>query len=536
MSMEDPHSKGPSFSRKRPVQPKQKPERRTDDPADSPATLSHKMAAISSMRASTVEADKREKSSGKGISRMLSSLPDALARIDRKLTLSDSMVAGDGFHDDSTSASPSRSMTKPEPDPGSIRAIFWYLFRFGLYTLGPLKSQSRFVVIGMWIVLSLSISAQAMVWLGPGVVTSGSVYISKEFLLRLAGSTSAAFIIYVIIGMCFYWLADNDDKSGPITGVGIVVNACAPLMLVQTAYILVHHALLGESFWRGATLGGASPWNEWVFPVVWVWSGIRLAQAATALTSTGSGLRQMAPMILFFIPVLAGAGLHPAVAHIARQDVVKEWAVLREQFLAPDMTFDSERFARLERNLPFHADEARSELYLYRLQVRFREGDFDAALEDARRLERLFPSGSAMDFVAKGLTAFLAGRQDEARRLWSRAIEKDADCLPAHRWLALVSVGEDPEKAERHARFLMQKDPNVFHLFLLVRILESRDMPEDIWQAMLEVNAPPEKWYPLTLLHGGLAAQTLQKTKRAEQLLRLAAEKGLTPEEGRDSI
>ena len=151
----------------------------------------------------------------------------------------------------------------------------------------------------------------------------------------------------------------------------------------------------------------------------------------------------------------------------------------------------------------------------------YRQGDLDAAMEDALRLDRISPSGSSMDELAKGLHLLLKGRLDLAVPRWESAVALDPACLPAHQWLALASL-EDVGEAESHARILMEADPNVFHLYLLVRILDAQDKHAAIWEAQFDVDAPPEEWYPLTLKQMGEAAAHLGKEKRAERLLNLA--------------
>ena len=249
MSKEDKTSKVPTFMTKMSAQLKEKNKSSTEEAAENSATLSRKMAAISSLRESTLRGGNKMDRSSKERGKILSSLPDALARIDRHLTLKDSEPSGEYDGQDSGAPAPSQGIPLENVVPGSVRSLFWYLFRFGLYTRGPLRSQGCFTAFGMLLVLSVAMSAQSMVWLGPGMVSSGSLYISTAFLMRLALSSGIAFAVYTGAGWCFGRLARRHvQEGGWVFGISIVVNACAPLMVAQTVYILVHHAFLGEAF------------------------------------------------------------------------------------------------------------------------------------------------------------------------------------------------------------------------------------------------------------------------------------------------
>jgi tetratricopeptide (TPR) repeat protein len=414
--------------------------------------------------------------------------------------------------------------------------MLWFLFRFDRFVEGAVAHQSRFFVVGWCFILSLSLSVQLMEWMGPGVVTSGPVYLSRTFLLCLALSMVAGVGGSVALGAVLSLLSDRKEGGLRIfDGFCIVVNAFLPLAVVLSTYLLVHHAFLAEAFWRGAVLTLTAPWAEWVFPLAWLWSGLRLAQAMPLVMPEGSALVLPARIAAIVVAMTAGGMLHPAVAALAGQDALVRWEKEKSSALGPAGALEEDFFHQMETGIPFHAVDARSELYLYRLQQQFLLGNMQGARADARRLERLSSRRSPREDVAQGLISFLDGRQDLAVQRWKRAVEKNPDTLAAHRWLALASVGSDPGRAEHHARILMQKDPHVFHLFLLVRILESQHKDAEIWEAMLEVNAPPEEWVPLTLLQGGLAAQSLGKTRRAEQLLALARERGQVVPETADS-
>lgn len=499
-------------------------------------TLSTKMAAISTLRESTLQMKPQGAAPQRSRETVMSTLPDALSQVDRKLHLNESQLmstAASGDPAGSSSVGPAR----PKPvDPGSLRYALWFLFRFDLFAEGPLSRQSRFFVVGWCLILSLSLSVQLMEWMGPGVVTSGPVYLSRTFLLCLAFSLAAGLGGCVGIGALLSLLSGQKEaRLRVFEGIRIVVNAFLPLAVVLSTYLLVHHAFLGEAFWRGATLSLTGPWSEWIFPVAWLWSGLRLVQALPVVMPEGSALLLPARIVAILMTLTAGGMLHPSVAASAGQDTRVRWEEEKSNVLGSAGALEEDFFSRMETGLPFHAVEARSELYVLRLQQSFRLGDMEAARADARRLERLSPRRSADEDVAQGLISFFDGRQDLAVRRWESAVEKDPEHPAAHCWLALASVGSDSGRAEHHARILMQKDPNVFHLFLLVRILESQNKDSEIWESMLQVNAPPQEWVPLTLLQGGLAAQNLGNIRRAEQLLALARERGQVVPESADS-
>jgi len=529
MPSEPSNSKIPSRSAPVPAQAGAAPKEVTETSKEVSARISEKMAAISTMRDSTTRGVQKKAKSQREKAMNFSSLPDALARIDRRLNIENSpqpSLKEESAHNDATK----KQDVLDDPPPGSLRSLTWLLFRFGRYVHGPMLRQSPFTVIGVWFILSLSLCAQVIDWVGPSLTMATSLYASPEFYLRLLASFVAGALLYLLTAIGFKFLASTDElQVGLLYSLQIVVNAFLPLAAAQSLYILIHHAFLGEAFWRGAILGISPFWGFWVFPLAWAWSGLRLSQAMSSLIPFTSGRHHPAKTVTAGIVLFLGLGFHPTIEEAVRHDALIEWSARRKQLLDPQRTLNDSFFLRLEKSLPFHATQARTELYLFRLQQRFRQGEISLALEDAMRLERISPRGTAMENVAKGLGHFLRGGQDAAIRSWNTALNIDPDHLPAHRWLALASVGKDTKKAEEHAAFLMENDPNVFHLYLLVRILESQGKWAEIWEAMLHVDSPPESWYPLTLLQGSVAARELGMVRRSEQLLRVANRKEATP-------
>jgi hypothetical protein len=76
----------------------------------------------------------------------------------------------------------------------------------------------------------------------------------------------------------------------------------------------------------------------------------------------------------------------------------------------------------------------------------------------------------------------------------------------------------------------MTSEPNVFHLSLMVRILFVQEKYQEIWDVMLDVDTSPEKWDPVTLYQGGIAASKLGNLRRSATLLALAKVKGFEAE------
>jgi hypothetical protein len=498
-------------------------------PPVNPAALSEKMAAISSLRESTTQKPgKKPAWHERGLAQ--SSLPEALSRVDRRLRMEGVPQRISDAQKALEKARSSDEVQMEDPDPGPVTALIWFMLRFGRFVQGPMLRQTPLMLIGLLILLSMTFCVHLMEWTHPSLTTITSLYTSPAFFLRLGASFVFAMCFYLGISfLLIRWIRSGETGISTLFGLRIVVNAFLPLGVVQIIYVLLHHLLLGEAFWRGATLGVSSAWSLWVFPLAWLWCGFRLAQAVSALVVMSVSRRVLVKSMFLVAAALFSGLLHPAVVEWVHQEAVEEWDVQRKQVLQPGAQLNEAAFAEIERKLPLHAVQARQELYLFRLQQYFRQGDLDAAEEDAIRLERISPENSAMDHLAKGLHLFLRGRLDLAVKRWNAAVEVDPDCLHAHQWLALAAVGDNAQEAESHARILMHLDPNVFHLYLYVRILDMQDKHAAIWEAMLDVDAPPEEWYPLTLLQGGLAAQELGRTRRAERLLTLAQARGLSP-------
>lgn len=498
-------------------------------PGSSPASLSEKLAAISTLRESTPREENRRKRSWRDGDLAPSSLPEALSRVDRKLR----MDALPQQTEEKESAD--EEVQIEDPNPGIFSEAFWFIFRFGRFVRGPMLRESRLLLIGILFFLALSMCAQTLEWVGPAFSATRTLFSPSVFSLLLALTVVPAVLFYTVSGwVLLRGMRNAASEVNPLFGLRVVVNAFLPLGMVQSVYLILNSVVFREAFWRGALPEWAAVWNLWVFPVCWAWSGFRLAQATCSLLPVSHSKKVLLKTGCLGAGLILGALLHPDVAAWFHQDAVREWSVHRKRFLEPGATLELEVFDRIEQNLPFHAVDLRSELILFRLQQRFRQDRMDLVLEDALWLDRISPPGSAMDDVAKGLTLFLRGRLDLAVSRWNSAVGKDPDCLPAHQWLALASVGNDVQEAEQHARVLMKKDPNVFHLYLLVRILDVQNKHAAIWEAMFDVEAPPEEWYPLTLLQGSRAAEELGKAKRAERLRTLAEARGFGPADAPD--
>lgn len=505
-------------------------------PEVNPAALSEKMAAISSLRESNSPSGSKIGGNWHERAKMMSSLPEALSRVDRRIRLQnlpEHMQEAERAMEEALS---SEELLAEDPDPGTLRVLTWFLFRFGRFVRGPMLRQTPFMLIGLLIILSMSFSAQGMEWTMPSLTSVSSVFVTGSFFLRLLVMVAAAAGFYLLLSLLLvHLLKVGEDRARLMFGIRVVVNAFLPLAVVQSFYVLLHNAVLGEAFWRGAPLGITAVWTTWIFPLCWAWCSFRIAQAVCTCLEIDLLPRIFVKTGAIALGCVMAAPLHPAVVGWTHQGAQHDWNELRRQVQEPGSSLNTEAFSRLEKGLPLHATESRRELYLYRLQQHFRQGDTDAALDDALRLDRISPEHTAMDHVAKGLTLFLRGRLDLAVQRWKTAVELDPDCLHAHQWLALASVGANVEEAEHHARILMRQDPNVFHLYLLVRILDSQEKHAAIWEAMFDVDAPPEEWYPLTLLQGGMAARELGKVRRAERLLTLAEARGLVPEPAPDA-
>ncbi len=498
----------------------------------SDAALSEKMAKISSIRESGGPTDDVRSFSEKH--KGASTLPRAMARVHQKRQ-------EDKIRERLTGKS-SRAKTllkRPEisddlnvgdPQPGLGKSFLWFLFAYGRFAKGVLLVQTLPVTFLFLMVCGLGSIQFSMVWLSP-VGGPGQIYNSQFASRVLAGGMLLGMGSYLLASLVIYLvLMKKSGGIGKFYGLKIVVNAFLPLALGQLLVLGYATFTLGEPFWRGQVPEGYGLCSRYILPALWIWGGYRIAQAIAGLFSltflsrlwlkTGMTLGMILPVLLM------GSGLTSGLN--SRAD--NEWELLELDLMGASETLPVERFNEVEDRLAFRDVEKKERLYLLRMQNLYRQDLLDSARADALRLDRMALSGSDVDELAKGLNYLFQDRLDLAIPRFESAIKLNSGCFPAHQWLSLALVATDIAKSEAHARILMQYDPNVFHLQLLVRILFAQEKYQGIWDAMLLVDAAPEAWDPVTLYQGGVAAENLGNPRRAEVLFALARSKGLESE------
>lgn len=493
------------------------------------AALSGKMAEISSMRESGTPIPEHKSYGAKN--KGGSTLPQAMARVHRKHQEDEIRERLQGKKNTGKpevhKAGISSDLRMEDPDPGFEKSLFWFLFSFGRFSKGVLLVQSLPVTLLFWMLCGLGSILLSVGWLipvaGPGPVYDSlftSRVLAGGMLLGMGGFLAASLALFLILRKKF-------GGIGKLYGLKVVVNAFLPLALGQLFTMGYGTLSLGESYWRGNVPAGYAFLSNVLLPGLWIWGGYRVAQAATGLFNmnfvTRIWLRTGITLILS-VPVLLYAADLPSILH---RGLYGDWEHLKRETMASPEPLPLNRFDDFEKRIPFREVDLRRELYLARMQNLYRADQMDAARADALRLDRMAIPGSPEDELAKGLNYLFLGRLDLAIPRFQSAIALDPDCTPAHQWLALGLVATDINAAEEEARILMKSDPNVFHLQLLVRILFVQQKYQQIWDAMLTVNAPAEEWDPVTLYQGSVAAASLGKLRRSETLLSLARSKGL---------
>ncbi|MEX2607270.1 MAG: hypothetical protein WD708_07990 [Kiritimatiellia bacterium] len=498
--------------------------------SDTSAALSGKMAKISSIRDSTGfrESDPAWKEKAGAAS----TLPEAMARVNRKHRNEELKKQLDTTTPESSRPMKRQTTREPlnmeDPEPGPMRTLYWFVFRFGRFANGVLLAQPIGYSVVFVFLVALGSVYHSLGLLVPGSPGPNRLF-GSGFPLRVVGGGVLLGVI-CFFGVSFIFnrvLQARCGKVGKGFGYKVVAQAFAPLAVLQIMALIAFSLLWGEAFWRGATPAGFGPVHFVLIPLFWLWGGFRLAQALCGLFAprflSRLGLKGGLAGVAGCLGILLTHGL----AWLDTTSHAEAWAELKSDVMQSGAALPIERYDRMEKQLGFRDVSRRRELYLWRLQAHYIRDDRMAARADALRLDRMEPPGSPYRELARGLNLLMQDRLDMALVRFESALEKDPGCLPAHQWMALAYVGRDLSVAESHARRLMGAEPNVFHLQVLVHILFARNKHQEIWDVMLTVDAPPEEWDPLTLAQGGISARALGKYKRADILLDLARRKGL---------
>ena len=496
------------------------------------AALSGKMAKISSLRESKGEGSE-DKNSYK-TSKATSTLPAAMARVHRQHQEDEirERLRGSTPKEKKLVRKPSESadVQVEDPDPGLGLSTLWFWFSYGKFAKSVLLVQPLQVTVLFWLICGFGFILSSVGFLAP-LPGPGPVYNSTFAAQVMGGGILLGLLFYLLGGELFYLVVKK--KFGGVShllGLKVVVNAFLPLAFAQLITMGVGTFMLGEPYWRGEVPPGYTVFSEIVIPFAWIWGGYRVAQALTGLFSLPFPSRmslKTAVVVLCALPMMVWAS---GVSGFMQKRVNEKWELLNRDAKASAQPLPISRFDEVLVLIPFRDTERKQRLYLFRMQAYYRLDQMDAARADALRLDRMAIPTSAEDELAKGLNYLFQNRLDLAIPRFESAIAKDSDCAPAHQWLALGQVGTHIDRSEHHARILMQSDPNVFHLQLLVRILYVQEKYQDIWDVMLMVEAPPDTWDPVTLYQGSVASSKIGKPRRAEFLEGLARGKGLETE------
>ncbi len=500
---------------------------------DFSAALSGKMAKISSIRESTdfkgSDPNWKEKAGA------TSTLPEAMARLNRKHRneeLRNQLDTSKPVSGKSLKRTPTKEpLNVEDPAPGPMRTLHWFIFRFGRFANGVLLAQSIWYSVFFAGLVALGSIYHSLGLLVPGTPGPNSL-LGGAFVLRvLGGGFLLGLVFFSALSFLFNWVVGaRYGKVGNGFGFKVVAQAFVPLAVCQILAVMVFSLLWGEAFWRGATPDGFEVVHFVLIPLFWVWAGFRLGQAVCGLYAPRFLSRLLIKGVLVCVTGGLGLLLTRGLSRLEAGASMEAWSDLKADVMQSGAALPIEHYDQMEKRLGFRDVSRRRDLYLWRLQAHYIRDDRMEARADALRLDRMEPSGSAYRELARGLNLLLQDRLDLALPRFENAVEIDPSCLPAHQWMALAYVGRDLSVAESHARRLMEAEPNVFHLQLLVRILFARDKHQEIWDVMLTVDAPPEEWDPLTLAQGGMSARILGKDRRADVLQDLAERKGFDSE------
>lgn len=484
------------------------------------------MAKISSLRESGGPELKKNYKGDKATS----TLPGAMARVHRQHQENEMRDRIQGKISDKKESRMRSKMTEhfqmEDPDPGSIKSILFFWGFFGRFAKSVLLVQPLQLTLLFYLLVALGSIEWSRAFLSP-LPGPGPVYDQNFAASVMAGGVLLGLSLYFLISFTLYFALNRRHGGiGKMFGLKVVVNAFLPLALGQFIFMVLGTLWYGESYWRGMMSPELTNVRIWVLPALWIWGGYRVAQAVTGLIEMSLPVRiycKCGICLLAALPVLFARVdlIHPGAAALEQ-----DWAALKKDVMISGAALPINRYNQMEKRLAFYDTVRKRDLYLYRMQALYRMEALDQARADALRLDRMALTGSADDELAQGLNYLLQNRLELALPKFEAALKLDPNCNPAHQWSALGLAGSDLDAAEVHARILMENDPNVFHLQLLVRILYAREKYQDIWDSMLLVDVPPEDWDTLTLFQGGEAAQALGNTRRADFLHALARSKG----------
>jgi len=482
--------------------------------------ISSRLASISSMRNSRDLANNPAESPERNAA---SSLPEAMSKVSRSHRL-EKMKRDVKASKKKEKASEAPSLIVGDPAPKPAKAWLWYVFHFGRHANGVLLTLPLWISLSAAFVVALaSVLYSFPLWIpgdpGPGSFLNDRVLVNiigMGILTGLATLIVLSLIIHAAVSLMI-------TKLGYGFGLKVLTHALIPPALFQLVTGLFWSLQAGETFWRGGLPPDAALYYLWLLPLAWGWGGLRIGQALSALLPLTLLTRWTLKLFSFLIWAGLTWGLGywqlPPFQEPAGWVKLEEAARTGEELSAELLTLTAVSLN------PRDTERWRT-LYLQRFQFYYRGEDTRRAREEGLRLYRRERRGTAYNELAQGLIFMALDRTELALPKFHLALELDPDCLPAHRWLALAHAGTDPEIAEHHAVELLHASPTVFHLQLAVRLLYARGNYEGIWDAMLQVEAPPRDWDAMTLYQGGVAARNLGREQRAGSLLTLAREKG----------
>lgn len=463
-----------------------------------------------------------------------STLPETMARLNRENRFRERVNralgkdgGGEGGPKNSSSSEPSdeRTYVVDDPSPGPGQAVFHFVFLFGRFANGVQLAQPVGLTLACLVVGALGMILPFLPWLVPDVASPTPI-VDGGFLTRVfASGTAGGLAAYVAMSLLFNLaVRARFGRVGLLFGLRVVTGALFPLAVVQVACLATGLSPGAEAFWRGAPPEAVRGIQTYVFPLLWTWGGLRLAQAVARMDrmplAPAAALFTIVPL-LFFAATLPS---HPAWRAWRLAPLAEEVADVEARMGDPDSR-TLQDLASLENRLPFRAVRLRRRVYEAKIEALARMDRPRRARAACRQLEFSSPPKSPQWFLARGVNVHLLDkRPDVAKNLLLQAVEQNPELAAARKWTARALRSENPEAALPHARKAFELSDTVRMFTLYLDVLELLDRPGEIWDAMLATERPPETWPDDTLRLGAATAERLGNLKRAERLRELLAE------------
>lgn len=467
---------------------------------------------------------------GESSSKTGSTLPEAMARLNRENRFKERMdrALGDesGKEGAKSSQKPERTYVVDDPTPGAVRALGHFVFLFGRFANGIQLAQPGGVTVAFLGICALGMTWPLLPWMVPDVASPLSI-VNAGFLVRVLGlGLAGGLVTYVALSLLFNLaVRARFGRVGLLFGLRVVTAALLPLALVQVVCLVWGGLSGGEAFWRGAPPEAVRAFQAKAFPILWAWGGLRLAQAVVRMVrlppGPAAGLFVLTPLLF----AAAALPQHPAWRAWRHAPLVESLEDIEHRLSDPDRKTMAD-VLELEADLPFRAGRLRRRLYLAKVQLSAHLNPPERTRVACRQLEFASPPETAAWHLARGLNLHFYGKRPEwVEKQVLMAVERDPDLPAARKWAVRILSPEDPEAALPHARRLFALSDTPHHFALYLELLGQLDRHEDIWEAMLATDRPPEEWPVEALRLGAGTAERLGHLKRAERLRQVLVEK-----------